>query len=424
MQPSEAPSDDIERKLTAARTQLIIEKPFLGALVLRLPLQAADTSWCKTTATDARGIFFNAAYIDSLTLEQTKFVLAHEALHCGLSHFNRREHRVRQRWDIACDFAVNAILVADGLTPPPNALVRAAYNGMSAEEIYPYIKEQDGEETLDQHVYDEGESNNDAQGKGSHTGGAQASAPPPAESNSGPGTTDKASNGTSDNAPSVRAPAPPTPLSVTEREQLSKQWQLRLAGAAQQALRAGKLSTALARLVDDLVQPQLPWRMLLARYLSANARTDYSFARPNRREGAAILPGLRAASIDVVVVIDTSGSIEPHEMQEFLSEVNSLKGTLNARVVLHACDAQLAPDGPWLYEPWEEIQLPKALRGGGGTRFTPAFEWIERSDRPPDVLIYFTDAEGEFPAREPSFPVLWLVKGRATVPWGQRIQLN
>jgi predicted metal-dependent peptidase len=38
--------------------------------------------------------------------------------------------------------------------------------------------------------------------------------------------------------------------------------------------------------------------------------------------------------------------------------------------------------------------------------------------------VYFTDAEGEFPRQEPRTPVLWLVKGRAKVPWGQRIQLN
>ena len=34
------------------------------------------------------------------------------------------------------------------------------------------------------------------------------------------------------------------------------------------------------------------------------------------------------------------------------------------------------------------------------------------------------DARGEFPKAEPSYPVLWLVKGKEKVPWGQRIQLN
>ena len=59
-----------------------------------------------------------------------------------------------------------------------------------------------------------------------------------------------------------------------------------------------------------------------------------------------------------------------------------------------------------------------------GTDFRPVFDWVARQDHRPELLIYFTDAEGEFPAAEPDYPVLWLVKGRTPVPWGQRIQLN
>ena len=61
----------VELKLTAARTRLIIDKPFLGALVLRLPMEEADSEWCKTTATDARKFYYNAEYIDCLSIEET-----------------------------------------------------------------------------------------------------------------------------------------------------------------------------------------------------------------------------------------------------------------------------------------------------------------------------------------------------------------
>ena len=112
-------SNDIETKLSAARTKLIIDKPFLGALVLRLPLEAGDPSWCKTTATDARKLYYNPQYIEQLDLLQTQFALAHEALHCALSHFARRQHRDKHRWDLACDYAINPLLINDGLAPPP-----------------------------------------------------------------------------------------------------------------------------------------------------------------------------------------------------------------------------------------------------------------------------------------------------------------
>ncbi|MHB8536274.1 MAG: VWA-like domain-containing protein, partial [Sulfuricaulis sp.] len=62
--------------------------------------------------------------------------------------------------------------------------------------------------------------------------------------------------------------------------------------------------------------------------------------------------------------------------------------------------------------------------GGGGTKFTPIFDWAENQDRAPNLLLYFTDAKGEFPRHEPPYHVIWLVKGKEKVPWGQRIQLN
>ena len=164
--------------------------------------------------------------------------------------------------------------------------------------------------------------------------------------------------------------------------------------------------------------------MLLARYLATSARDDYSYMRPARREGDFILPSLRSQQIDLVVALDTSGSIGDNEFKEFVAELNALKGQLRARLTLLACDAVIAESAPWLFEPWEEFRLPDNFRGGGGTNFSPVFEWVDQHGMQPAALVYFTDAEGEFPQAPPFYPVLWLVKGKLNVPWGQRIQLN
>lgn len=415
-------SGDIETKLAAARTRLILDKPFLGALALRLPMVAADPKWCQTTATDARSFYYNPDYIDSLSLEETQFVLAHEALHCALSHFARRRHRIKQRWDVACDHAINPLLVKDGLKPPPGALVLDLFEGMTAEEIYPCIAENNTDQPMDQHLYD-GEdsdptSSGGQQGEEPREGGQGQQSDQQKQSRSGGSSQGQQKDDQPGGAPQ------PKPLTATERESLAAQWQQRLAGAAQQAQQAGKFGGLLARMVGDLLQPKLPWRMLLARYMNQIARDDYSYQRPSRREGQMILPSLRSTQADIVVAIDTSGSVSHEELSEFLAEVNTLKGQLRARVTLHACDSALAEGGPWVFEPWEEFSLPREFPGGGGTDFRPVFEWVERQGRQPDMLLYFTDAEGEFPAAEPHYPVIWLVKGRAPVPWGQRIQLN
>ena len=86
--------------------------------------------------------------------------------------------------------------------------------------------------------------------------------------------------------------------------------------------------------------------------------------------------------------------------------------------------AELATDCPWVFESWDEFILPRKIVGGGGTRFTPVFDWAEMQDGQPDLLVYFTDADGQFPQQMPQYPVLWLVKGKSPVPWGQRVQLN
>jgi predicted metal-dependent peptidase len=177
-------------------------------------------------------------------------------------------------------------------------------------------------------------------------------------------------------------------------------------------------------MIDHLLQPQLPWRMLLARYMTAVARDDYSYVRPSRREGDFILPTLRSHQLDLVVAVDTSGSIKNSEMEEFVGEVDALKAQVRARVTLLTCDAKLCEDAPWVFEPWDQLRWPQSLQGGGGTSFLPVFDWVGRADIRPDLLVYFTDAQGAFPPNEPHYPVIWLVKGRSKVPWGQRIQLN
>ncbi|MDP9120495.1 MAG: VWA-like domain-containing protein, partial [Acidobacteriota bacterium] len=78
-------------------------------------------------------------------------------------------------------------------------------------------------------------------------------------------------------------------------------------------------------------------------------------------------------------------------------------------------------------EEFTAVNLPLRLHpsGGGGTSFGPALEHFEGD--PPECLLYFTDLEGSFPRREPSFPVLWLVIGQPlaapTAPFGEVVLL-
>lgn len=383
---------------------------------MRLPLVVADPQWCPTTATDARSIYFNEAYIEQLTTPQVEFVIAHEALHCALSHFARRQHRNQRRWDAACDLAINPLLVNDALEAPPNANLDIQFEGMSAEEIYPCLEDGEGLNTMDGHLYDEQFVNS--------LGHVASSGRSPMDASEAAEIEGRHHRG-SPMAPQAKLAPPPQPLTQIERDSLVLQWQRCVIAAAQHATRAGKQSHTMVRLVKQHIGPSAPWRTLLDRYLSEYARNDYDYTRPStRREGTAMMPSLRSNQSDLVVAVDTSGSIKDEEIEEFVAEINAIKGHVNARITLLACAYELSTTSPWVYETWENFSAPTGIVAGGGTNFVPVFDWIAQQFQRPDLLVYFTDAEGEFPNVEPEYPTLWVVKGQNSVPFGGRIQLN
>jgi predicted metal-dependent peptidase len=401
----------IEKRLVKARTQLMLDKPFLGNLVLRLPLKAAG-SWCKTSATDAKSFYYNPEFIERLDTHQIKFVLIHEALHCALTHFARRGNRKKHTWDLACDFAINPLLIKEGFHPPLDVPIFRQYEGMIAEEIYPMIDDNLDQEPMDQHLYDDqnNEDSKDSDGGMREDNLTQQ---------------DKNQSGESKNNQSTSSLAQrPQSLNPDEIEKLATQWQKNLASSAQLAQEAGKLDGEFAKLIDFFLQPRVSWQSLLSTFMSRLARDDFSYSRPSRRPGNAILPTLRSHQIDIAVAIDTSGSISQQEIDEFVSEINAIKSTIRSSITLIACDDKIFPSSPWRYESWEEINFPASLGGGKGTNFRPVFELLSSLDNPCDVLVYFTDAKGLFPEEIPNYPVLWLVKGKEGVPWGDRIQLN
>lgn len=405
-------------RLVTARARLLLERPFLGSLVMYLPLKQADGSWCKTVATDARAVYYNPLYVVSRPLAELQFLLAHEALHCALGHGYRRNHRLKRPWDAACDHAVNLLLTEEGMRAPPGCLVNPAYRGLSAEEIYPLISKTTEEEPVDLHAFNVVGRDAGALGGSRPYEGSKAQSEVSEES----GWSDAGNV-----APSAeRAPAPePVPsLLQPDARELARVWSNRLIAAAQAARSHGALGRTWQQVVDHTIAPQVPWHAVLATRLMALAGTDYSFQRPSRRESDACLPSLQAAQPRIVIALDTSGSVSGEEMRIFAREVDALKGQIRARITLLACDERLAEDAPWEFPPEKPFLLPDSLGGGGGTRFNPVFEWLEQSADPISLLVYFTDAMGDFPDVPPLTPVLWLVKGNAPVPWGERIQLN
>ena len=130
----------IEEKLSRARTQLLLNQPFFGTLCLRLKLVPMPSF--PTMATDGRRLVYNPAFVEKLTPAELEGVLAHEVMHCALAHHCRRGERDAQLWNQAADYAVNPILISNGITLPKDALIDPAFADLGAEEIYARLLKQ------------------------------------------------------------------------------------------------------------------------------------------------------------------------------------------------------------------------------------------------------------------------------------------
>ena len=192
----------------------------------------------------------------------------------------------------------------------------------------------------------------------------------------------------------------------------------------------GKLPASLERFVDQLLNPQIPWQEKLRYHVArAISRDSYTWARPHRRRlvnQGVVLPSYTGFSAgEVVIAVDTSGSIGERELTVFLTELQSILDISKPTAVwVLGIDAEVH-DVTELTDGEDLKQNPPPLKGGGGTAFEPAFEWVESDGpMPPAALIYFTDMWGSFPDEAPAYPVIWCATTDKEAPWGETIQIE
>jgi predicted metal-dependent peptidase len=381
-----------------ARAALLVGAPFWGVLSLRLA--PIEDSSVRTMQTDGVSIRFNPDFVAGLSRSLLRTTIAHETMHCAARHHTRRGGRTLRRWNIACDYAINPLLVEAGFELPDGILLDPAYAGLSAEDIYARLPPDEGEDDDDQDSEDPGGmggvTDPPPDGAGSGDGGASAQPNQPGQSG-------------------TRLP------SAAELARQEENWAIATAQAEATARAMGIGAGDAARAIRELVAPKVDWRDVLRRYLSAAAKSDYTWTPPNRRHIARglYLPSLRSETLGpVVVAVDTSGSIDDATLAAFSAEVTAIMDEA-APEAIHVvyCDDAIA--GTETYQGGDVIALTP--RGGGGTAFRPVFDWIARSDIQPVCAIYLTDLDGDDFGPAPDYPVLWVSTGKTGAPFGEVI---
>jgi len=368
-------------QLAKARAGLVLDHPFFGSLALRLDLVEDPGNPKNPTAmVNGKRIAYNPKFIERLSLEVTKGVLCHEIMHCANQHHTRRDNRGKGQWNIACDYAINPLIEGCGMKLPEGGLKDSQFSDMSAEQIYSKLPKSEKKE-------------------GSDPGGCGGVEDTPSD--------DKKS-----------------PASADDKEQAAQEWKVAMAQAMTQAKAMGELPGALERFVEESLEPVLDWRELLRRFVDTSAKNDYQWFPPNRRHihNGLILPSLRSQELkNVVMAMDTSGSITDSDLVAFEAEVRSIIQDYRANTKVIYCDAEV--------QNVEEFDADSPVelhpKGGGGTDFRPPFEYIEESGDYPACMIYQTDGWCDDFPEEPPYPVLWVLtrKRGFNPPFGEVINL-
>jgi predicted metal-dependent peptidase len=366
----------VRDQLIKARISLTLNQPFYGILALRLEMRE-DRS-IPTLCVNYRTIYYNPDFVAGLTPELTRAAVAHEVLHPMMDHINRRQSRNPGKWNAASDFVVNAILIDSGFPIGEGWLHNPQYEGMSAEHIYELLPDQEG------------------------GGGGSV-----------------LSYGALDDQDSEGQP-----MTADEAAMAELDWKVATVYAAKKAQEAGKLPASLARYVEAVKGNKVDWREQLRRFITTQAKNDYSWMRPQRRmvPWGHFLPSLYSEALEALVaVIDTSGSIDQATLNAFGAEILAAKDISKPeKLVVMYCDAKVAHVDE--YTSFEPVEFQ--MHGGGGTDFRPPFERLTTMDVRPNCLVYLTDGYGPFPESPPDYPVLWVCTTDVVAPWGTTIRIE
>jgi predicted metal-dependent peptidase len=364
-------------KVVKARSGLLLDNPFFGTILLKLGC-APDPN-CETAWTDGVTVGYNPEFTESLTIEEVRGLLAHEALHYMMKHHLRRGERDPGKWNMAADYVINNILVDAGFKIPEGGLIGPQYKDMSAEKVYELLpkgdKDSGGSGSDDQPGWNWGEVRD--QTKKDPSTGKQK------------------------------------PMSKADMSKADGEVNIAISQAVTAGKRAGNMPAGLSRLVDEILEPKVNWRTELQRFVQAFAKNDYSFRKPDTsyRIRNMYVPSLFSEEVGPIVSAnDTSISISNEQLRQALcGELIAIKETVHPeKIVVMYCDTQVYSEATQEFYPYDDIILEP--KGGGGTRFSPVFEEVEHLGLEPVCLIYSTDGYcNDFPSEPPDYPVLWLL---------------
>lgn len=375
---------NIKDRVIKAKTDLMGNKdntghPFFAYLLLHLNdgNEIEQREDIPTAMITSQGhMSYNPKWLDKLNDNQIKAVMLHEVLHVVLNHMLRMGTREPTISNIADDIVINNMLVQNGFELVHGKGYIEPYNN-SVTLLDGQIKIDNIDEKFSESIYEELYHQMQQKGMIKEVLVSGYGTGKPNEDSKVKGF-DAHEKGNAD---------------TKEAREAEKKWGDVLVEAANQAKLRGKLPAGMDRIIDKILNKKLNWRNLLYKYITEAILYDYSWNKLSRKAVSTgiWLPGPLKESIEVVVAVDTSGSIGQKELTDFLSEIVSIaKSFNNIEITVVVCDCEIKNTYVVRNGEIAKIMALK-VRGGGGTSHEPVVSFINKSKPNSKVLVMLTD---------------------------------
>ncbi len=384
-----------------------------------------------TAYTDGVNKKYGRKFLESILSEsKVRGLILHENLHVALKQvvFGRAMFlENRKMANLAADFVVNDIIVnIDGTIAgtserlvelPDGAIYDPMFHDWSMREVYNYLKK---------HAKKGGGGGQGGKGQGNPppSGGTQSN-----DDDDMDGDTVTVNGKTYDISQADEHDFIGREVSAEEAKEILDDIDKAL---REGGMLAGRMGAKIPRVISDLLEPKIDWRDALREFVSASTKgnDEFTWRRMNKRQMAndIYLPSVMNESIgEIIVAIDTSGSIGGAEITEFATELVSICEVCQPEVVrVLWWDTEVHGEQVFKDNYSDIAKMLKPL-GGGGTKVSCVSEYVNKHKLTAECCIVFTDGYVEHDIKwNISSPTLWMVTQRRDFipPVGKKVMFG
>ena len=372
-----------EQRLSKAVVAIMGKCPELSGVMMIGERTITDDPEIPTACTNGRDELYSREFVKQLSDAELRFLVFHEVYHKLFQHLHIWRHLYDedpQIANMANDYVINIKIKdqfsQDNFATMTGILAKGCYDerfrGMDSAQVYKLLRD---------------EQQDDGDGGGNSGGGGGE----PFDIHDWDGAQE---------------------MDAEEKRELAREIDEAI---RQGALVAGKMGSGGDRDLAELLKPQVDWREVLREFVQNTcAGSDYStYRRPNRRylsSGIYMPSGITEQVGELVVAIDTSGSIRQRELSAFLTEVKEICDVVHPEAIrILYWDTQICRDERYEADELDQIVTSTKPAGGGGTDVTCVTDYIREHNINAQAAIVLTDGYIWGGWGQWTIPVLWCV---------------